>query len=53
MNRFKKYAGVFIAECEEQYSKEDLIVLTTKYGKEVECEVFNKIGKKMDYFIIP
>lgn len=46
MNRFKKYAGVFIAECEEQYSKEDLIVLTTKYGKEVECEVFNKIGAK-------
>jgi len=50
MNRFKKYAGVFIAECEEQYSKEDLIVLTTKYGKEVECEVFNKIGEKNGLF---
>lgn len=46
MNRFKKYSGVFIAECEEQYSKGDLITLTTKYDKEVECEVFNKVGVK-------
>ena len=54
MNRFKKYLGVFVAECDEQYLKGDLITLTTKYDKEVECEVFNKVGAKgeLSYYSI-
>ncbi len=44
MNTFKKYCeGVFVAECEEQYSRGDLIELTTKYGKEAKAEVYNLV----------
>ncbi len=42
MNKFKKYCpNVWVAECEEEYKKGDVITLETKYGKEVECEVYN------------
>ena len=45
MNRFKKYCpNVWIAECDEEYEKGDVIILETKYGKEVECEVYNFLG---------
>jgi hypothetical protein len=45
MNRFKKYCpNVWVAECEEEYEKGDVIQLETKYGKEVDCEVYNFIG---------
>lgn len=45
MNKFKKYCpNVWIAECEEEYEKGDIIELETKYGKIVECEVYNFIG---------
>jgi hypothetical protein len=58
MNIFKKYCpNVWIAECEEEHKKGDIILLTTKYGKEVECEVYNFIGKtkidgKFQYSIV-
>lgn len=45
MNKFKKYCpNVWVAECEEQYEKGEIISLETKYGKEVECEVYNFVG---------
>ncbi len=45
MNKFFKYCpNVWMAECEEQYKKGDIITLETKYGKEVECEVYNFLG---------
>lgn len=45
MNKFKKYCpNVWVAECEERYEKGDIIQLETKYGKEVDCEVYNFIG---------
>jgi len=45
MNKFKKYCpNVWIAECEEEYEKGDIIQLETKYGKEVDCEVYNFMG---------
>ncbi len=51
MNKFRKYCpNVFIAECDEEYLKGDSINITTKYGKEVACEVYNKIGAKNDKF---
>lgn len=45
MNKFIKYCpNVWVAECEEEYKKGDLIFLETKYGKQVECEVYNFLG---------
>lgn len=46
MNKFRRYCpNVWIAECEEEYEKGDIIELETKYGKEVECEVYNFLGQ--------
>lgn len=46
MNKFKKYCpNVWVAECDEEYKDGDVIELETKYGKTVECEVYNLIGK--------
>lgn len=46
MNTYKKYCpNVFVAQCEQEYQKGDIIELTTKYGKEVENEVHNFLGK--------
>jgi hypothetical protein len=46
MNTFKKYCpNVFVAECTEQHEKGEIITLETKYGKEVENEVHNFLGK--------
>ena len=51
MAKFKKYCpNVFVAECEQEYNKGDLIEVATKYGKEVQCEVYNLIGKKNGLF---
>lgn len=54
MNKFKKYCpNVWVAECDEEYEKGDIIQLETKYGKEVECEVYNLVLQKDDkYFIL-
>lgn len=47
MNKFKKYCpNVWVAECDDEYEKGEIIFLETKYGKEVECEVFNLILQK-------
>lgn len=49
MNTYKKYCpNVFVAQCEQEYKKGDLITITTKYGKEIENEVFNFLGKAKD-----
>lgn len=46
MNKFKKYCpNVWVAECDEEYEKGDIIELETKYGKTVECEVYNSIAE--------
>jgi len=56
MNKFKKYCpNVWVAECDEEYEKGEIIELETKYGKEVECEVYNLIaknGEKYFYSIV-
>lgn len=57
MNKFIKYCpNVWVAECEEEYKKGDLIFLETKYGKQVECEVYNFLGysrnKKRVYSVV-
>ena len=51
MNTYVKFApNVFVAKCEEQYEKGEVIDVTTKYGKENECIVFNLIGKKDGFY---
>lgn len=51
MNKFKKYCpNVWVAECEEEYEKGDIIQLETKYGKEIDCEVYNLILSKNEKF---
>lgn len=51
MNTYVKYApNVFVAKCEEQYEKGEVIEVTTKYGKENECIVFNLVGKKDGFY---
>ena len=51
MNKFKKYCpNVWVAECDEEYEKGDIIQLETKYGKEVDCEVYNLILTKNEKF---
>ena len=35
-----------LAECDDEYETGDIIELETKYGKEVECEVYNLIAEK-------
>lgn len=51
MNKFKKFCpNVWIAECDEEYEKGEIIELETKYGKTVECEVYNLVAQKDDKF---
>jgi len=51
LNKFKKYCpNVWVAECEEEYEKGEIIELETKYGKTVECEVYNLIGKNSEKY---
>lgn len=51
MNKFKKFCpNVWVAECEEEYEKGEIIELETKYGKTVECEVYNLIGKNSEKY---
>ena len=51
MNVFKKYCpNVWIAECEQEYEKGDIIQLETKYGKEIDCEVYNLILTRNEKF---
>lgn len=51
MNIFKKYCpNVWVAECDEEHKKGEVIQLETKYGKEVDCEVYNLIAKTADKY---
>ena len=51
MNTYSKFApNVFIAKCTEPHEKGETITLTTQYGKEHECMVFNLMGQKDGYF---
>lgn len=47
MNTYAKFCpNVFVAKCDEPHQKGDIITVTTKYGKENECEVWNLVGTK-------
>lgn len=52
-NTYTKYCpNVFVAKCPEEHQRGELIILTTKYGKEVENEVHNYLGKCKDGFFL-
>lgn len=49
MNTYSKYtANVFVAKCPDQHEKGETIQVTTKYGKENECIVFNLVHRGKD-----
>lgn len=51
MNTYIKFApNVFLAKCTEAHEKGSTIPVTTKYGKENECIVFNRMGFKDGFF---
>lgn len=51
MNKYSKYtANVFLAKCEEKHEKGEVITLSTKYGNEHKCIVFNLIYEKDGYY---
>lgn len=51
MNTYRKYCpNVFVAQCEQEYQKGEVITLTTKYGKTNECIVHNLVAQKDGYF---
>jgi hypothetical protein len=46
MNTYSKYTtNVFVAKCPEQHEKGETIEVTTKFGKENECIVFNLVHR--------
>jgi hypothetical protein len=51
MNTYKKYCpNVFVAQCEEEHQKGDVIQITTKYGKENFHIIHNLIWVKDGFF---
>ena len=51
MNTYTKYCpNVYVAKCTEKHEKGEVITLTTKYGQEHECEVWNYVGQTRDGF---
>jgi hypothetical protein len=51
MNTYAKYQpNVFLAKCTEPHQKGKTIQVSTKYGKENECIVFNCIFQKEGFF---
>jgi len=51
MNTYAKYCpNVFVAKCAEKHEKGEIITLTTQYGKEHDCIVFNLVATGKDGF---
>lgn len=51
MNTYSKYCpNVFVAKCDEQHEKGEIITVQTKYGKENECEVHNLVAVSDGFF---
>lgn len=51
MNTYHKFApNVFLAKCDEKHEKGEEIAVTTKYGKENDCIVFNLIFERDGFY---
>lgn len=50
-NTYAKYCpNVWVAKCPEQHEKGEVIPVTTKYGKDNECIVFNLVASKNGFY---
>ena len=47
---YKFYPNVFVAKCEEPHEKGEIIQVTTRYGKENDCIVFNLVAQKDGFY---
>lgn len=51
MNTYRKYCpNVFLAKCDAKHEKGETISVSTKYGKENECIIFNLIYEADGYY---
>jgi hypothetical protein len=51
MNTYQKFCpNVFVARCEEKYTKGEEIIVETKYGGEHRCIVFNLVAEKQGVY---
>jgi hypothetical protein len=51
MNTYAKYCpNVWLAKCETEHAKGDIIQVANKYGKEADCEVHNLVVKNSNGF---
>lgn len=51
MNTYYKYVpNVFLAKCDEKHERGEEIAVTTKYGKENDCIVFNLIFERDGFY---
>ena len=52
-NTYAKYCpNVWVAKCPEKHEKGEVIPVTTQYGKDNECIVFNCVGQKMALLLL-
>tara|TARA_R110002020_G_scaffold475112_1_gene708637 strand:+ start:24004 stop:24894 length:891 start_codon:yes stop_codon:yes gene_type:complete len=53
MNTYTKFCpNVFVAKCDEKQEKGNLIIIETKYGKEIENVIHNFLGSTKDGFFL-
>lgn len=51
MNIYSKFApNVFVAKCDQPYQKGDVVILTSKYGKETSVIIHNLVDQKDNYY---
>ena len=51
MNTYHKFVpNVFLAKCTEKHEKGETIQVTTKYGKDNDCVIFNLISEKDGFY---
>lgn len=51
MNTYSKYCpNVFLAKCSEQHEKGSTITMTTRYGQEHDCIVFNLVYERDGFY---
>ena len=51
MNTYTKFApNVYLARCTEKHEKGEIIPVTTQYGKDNDCIVFNLMGEKDGHY---
>ena len=51
MNTYAKYCpNVFVAKCQERHERGEVIEVSTKYGKNNECIVYNLVAENNGYY---